>query len=117
MLKLPGMADGEDWRVDFWRGCLKVCKEDAKGAALKIAWRKDPLLALSIFVGLGAGVVAATGGAGVVAGAAMTATGVLVPVGITFIVAGSIITIFGGVTSIVSIIKASRKRQSKEQSS
>ena len=26
-LKLPGM--GEDWRVDFWRGCLEVCSEEA----------------------------------------------------------------------------------------
>ena len=35
ILQLPGMED--DWRVEFWRGCLEACREDTKRAVLGIA--------------------------------------------------------------------------------
>ena len=48
VLQLPGM--GEDWRVDFWRGCIEACRDDAKGAMLKLAWFKDLTFFLKILL-------------------------------------------------------------------
>ena len=94
VLKLPGMADGEDWRGDFWKGCLEACKEEAKGAALKMAWR-DPAFVSTVVkssvVSTVAGTAGAVGGGGcVIAGIVLTAIGILAPVGITLIVGGAV---------------------------
>ena len=37
VLKLPGME--EDWRAEFWSGCIEACREEGKGAVLKMAWK------------------------------------------------------------------------------
>ena len=33
VLRLPGMQ--EDWREDFWQGCLEACHPEGQGALLK----------------------------------------------------------------------------------
>ena len=90
-LKLPGGI--EDWRVDFWCGCLDACKEEAKGAVLKLAW-KNPLFVAKVVgtsVATGSGAAAVVGGSGAVgAGIGLCATGFLLPLGIGLIVGGAI---------------------------
>ena len=36
VLQLPGRE--VDWRAEFWSGCTEACREEGKGAALKMAW-------------------------------------------------------------------------------
>ena len=118
VLKLPGMQ--EDWRADFWRGCLDACKEDGKGALLKIAWMNPNFvkLLLASFSTSTGGAVTVAGVGCTAAGVAFTATGILAPVGVPLLVAGAITTILGvGATagwgdSISKLIK--KKRNIKE---
>lgn len=112
VLQLPGM--GPDWRVDFWHGCLEACLPEGKGALLKLAW-KNPHFVLKVAgatvgtTSAGASILAGSGCVG--AGIALTATGILAPVGITLIVGGAVSTILGaggtagGATAIHSIKK------------
>ena len=124
VLKLPGMADGEDWRGHFWRGCLEACKEEAKGAALKMAWR-DPAFVSTVVKSSVASTVAGTagaaGGAGcIVAGIALTATGILAPVGITLIIGGAVggLLAVGAATGGAKSIAGARKiKQTLEEKS
>ena len=82
VLELPGM--GEDWRAEFWYGCIEACREEGKGAAFKMAW-KDPAFLMKVVgasLSTATGAAGAAGGAGcVIAGIALTATGILAPVG------------------------------------
>ena len=45
-LKLPGMADGEDWRGHFWKGCIEACSEEAMGAVLRLALHDPAFVAM-----------------------------------------------------------------------
>ena len=90
-LQLP---DGiEDWRAPFWLGCLAACKEEAKGAVLKVAWT-NPLFVATVVgtsVATTSGTLAVVGGSGAVgAGIGLCATGFLLPLGIGLIVGGVI---------------------------
>ena len=45
-LNLPGMADGEDWRGYFWKGCIEACNEEAMGAVLRLALHDPAFIAM-----------------------------------------------------------------------
>ena len=78
VLELPGME--EDWRAEFWYGCIEACREEGKGAVLKMAWKDAAYYAK--FVGA------------VIGTAAVTTVGILIGkgfhAGIFLILAGSI---------------------------
>ena len=95
VLKLPGMQ--EDWRADFWRGCLDACQPEGKGALLQIAWKNAHFVKLFL-ASLGTttgGAVTVAGVGCTAAGVAFTATGILAPVGVPLLAAGVISTILG----------------------
>ena len=105
MLKLPGMGEDEDWRVDFWRRCLDACNEEARGAMLKLAWN-DPhflirvVLAFCTAKGVGASFL---GGAAI----KVTATGIIIPIAVSGLLCLCIGTILG--------VKASTTPKAKEK--
>ena len=92
-LQLPGM--NEDWRIDFWRGCIDACKEEAKGALLKVFWRADHSNFRKVFgvslVNIAIAIAGVVGGGGcIIVGTALTASGILAPVGIPLIAGGAV---------------------------
>ena len=108
-LILPGKP--QDWRIDFWQGCLAACDPKAKGAIFQLA----KTIKYFKFSKAGSIASAASGAGGIVrgvgcmvAGAGLTATGVLAPVGIALIVGGGVGTglgvaaTVGGATSLVA---------------
>ena len=112
VLKLPGIRN--DWRVDFWMGCLDACRPEGKGALLTLAWRNRQfvLRVLQASVGTTSGGLALVGGLGcVVAGAALSASGFLAPVGVPLIAAGAVASILGAGATFgsSSAIKSAKK--------
>ena len=67
VLQLRGME--KDWRAEFWYGCIEACREEGKGAVLKIAW-KDAAFVAKVF------------GAVIVGTAAVTTVGILISKGV-----------------------------------
>ena len=97
-LKFPGIK--QDWRIDFWQGCLQACQPEAKGAVLKLAWKNRHFVKKVVGASLGT----ASGGVGVhvvagtdcvIAGTALTATGILAPVGVALLVGGIVGSVLG----------------------
>ena len=111
-MKLPGKEN--DWRVDFWLGCLAACQPEAKGALLKLAWKNREFLmkVAGVSVSTTSGTVGMVLGVGsMLAGGALAATGILAPVGVPLIAAGAVATLLGAAatfssaTSIKSVTK------------
>ena len=103
VLKLPGKEN--DWRVDFWLGCLAACQPEAKGALLKLAWKNREFLmkVAGVSVSTTSGTVGMALGVGsMLAGGALAATGFLAPVGVPLIAAGAIATLLGAAATFSS---------------
>ena len=114
-LELPGME--QDWRANFWLGCLDACQAEGKGALLKLAWKNRHFVMKALGASVGGGSVSMVAGVGcVVAGGVLTATGILAPVGVPLIAAGIVTSLLGvgatvgGATGIKAI-----KREHKTQ--
>ena len=115
-LSLPSGV--QDWRVDFWYGCLDACQPEGKGALLKLAWRNRQFVmkVIGASVATTSGGLATVGGLGcVAAGAALTASGILAPVGVPLIAAGAVATLLGLGTAFnnASSIKSVKKEYKK----
>lgn len=104
---LPGI---DDWRGDFWVGCMHASAEGAKGAVATLAWKqkvsheelkkrgKQIIAAGAGVATAGAGVGAGIAGTGLIiagVGEAISLTVVGLPVGIPLIVAGLIAAAVG----------------------
>ena len=116
ILKLPGIP--QDWRVDFWYGCLDACLPEGRAALLRLAWRNKEFVLKFIGASVSTtsgGMAVATGIGCVAAGAVLTATGVLAPAGIPLMVAGAVAALLGagatvgGATGIKSMHKEMKK--------
>ena len=121
-LNLPGKT--HDWRIDFWQGCLDACDPKAKGALFQLARSKKYFKAgkAGAIASTVSGAVAIGGGVGcMVAGAGLTATGVLAPVGIALFVGGAVGTgvgvaaTTGGVTSFVANRKVKKEERARNK--
>ena len=119
-LQLPGRS--HDWRVDFWRGCLDACDPEGKEALFELYKTRDyiNMSTASASVSTASGAIAIIGGVGsMIAGTALTATGILAPVGVPLIVGGGVSTVLGvaatagGAGGIHANIKA--KKEEKER--
>ena len=118
VLKLPGI--GQDWRVDFWLGCLDACQPEAKGALLKLAWRNRQfvLKVIGASASTTSGGLTLVGGLGcVAAGAVLTGSVFLAPIGVSLMAAGAVATLlgagatFGGATGIKTVQKEYKDMQ------
>ena len=121
-LLLPGKS--QDWRVDFWRGCLDACDPKGKKALFELAKSKS-YIKLALGGGsasTASGIAAIAAGLGcVVAGAVLTGTGFLAPVGIPLIIGGGVSTGLGaaaasgggGVLYATSQVKKEEEKRKK----
>ena len=90
-LFLPGKT--EDWRIEFWQGCLDACDPKAKDAIFHLARTIKYFKTgkAGAIIGTVGGAAAIGGGVGsMVAGAGLTVTGVLAPVGVALFVGGAV---------------------------
>lgn len=87
-LILPGQS--QDWRIDFWRGCLDACDPESKQANFQLSQtRRSISMSVAGTTSTASGAIAIAGGVGsTIAGIALTATGILAPIGIPLIVGG-----------------------------
>ena len=115
-LILPGQP--QDWRIDFWQGCLDACDPRAKGAIFQLAKSKKYFKAGSAGAAAStvSGIVGIVGGVGcMVAGTALTGTGILAPIGVPLLIGGAVGTVLGagatagGFTSLVTNSKVKKE--------
>ena len=121
VLHLPGKI--EDWRVSFWKGCIEACAEEGKGALLVLARANHHLMATvgAATSTVSGGVAIVVGMGTIVAGAALSATGFLAPLGVPMIVGGVVGTGFGiaaaagGATNLAAIGKEKEANKKEEK--
>ena len=115
-LILPG--ETQDWRIDFWQGCLRACDPKAKGAIFQLAKSKKYFKAGSAGAAAStvSGIVGIVGGVGcMVAGTALTGTGILAPIGVPLLIGGAVGTVLGagatagGFTNLVTNSKVKKE--------
>ena len=95
-LILPGQS--QDWRVDFWRGCLYACDPEGKKALYELYKTRHyiDISTIGASASTTSGAVAIAGGLGcMVAGAVFTGTGILAPVGVPLLIGGGVSTVLG----------------------
>ena len=90
-LDLPGRS--QDWRVDFWLGCLDACDPEGKKALFEL-YKTTHYIDMSaggVKAALASGIAGIVGGVGcMVAGTALTATVFLAGPGIPLLVGGAV---------------------------
>ena len=121
-LILPGKT--QDWRYDFWYGCLYACDPEGKDALFELYKTRDYIDmstagAKASFVSGIAGIV---GGVGcMIAGTALTATVFLAAAGIPLLVGGAVgtglavVATAGGVRSLRASNKAKKEEEQRRK--
>ena len=117
-LILPGQS--QDWRIDFWRGCLYACAPESKDALFELAKTRHYINWSTAGAAASAtsGAVAVVAGIGcTIAGAALTATGFLAAAGIPLLVGGIVGTGLGAAATVggAAGIHANRKAKKEEE--
>ena len=114
-LILPGQS--QDWRFDFWRGCLDACDPEGQDALFELYKTRD-YSTIGAKASTASGAVAIVGGLGcMVAGAVFTSTGILAPAGIPLLVGGGVSTGLGVAATAGGAggIHANRKAKKEEE--
>ena len=114
-LILPGQS--QDWRDTFWRGCVHACAPESKDAFFELANTRDYINWSTAVAAVStiSGAVAVVGGVScMIAGTALTGTGILADAGIPPLVGGAIGT-GPGAAATAGGIHAGRKAKKEEK--